>query len=300
MNRLQMRNSGLLLLAAFIWGIAFTAQSVAGDYVGPFTFNFVRSILGGLFLLLVILVFDRKKVLPEKTKKRQKEQKQQRKILVTGGICCGILLWAAANLQQFGIMSTTAGKAGFITACYIVIVPVLGIFLKKKCTVLTWIAVALAMVGLYLLCITDSLTIEKGDVLLLCCSFLFSLHILVIDHFSPLVNGVKMSCIQFFVCGILSGIAMIFTEHPQIADILLAWVPILYAGILSCGVAYTLQIVGQKDMNPAVASLIFSLESGISVLAGWLILGQRLSGREAIGCFVMLGATVLAQIHTAK
>ena len=232
---------------------------------------------------------EKKEVSPE-------QKKADRKVLVTGGILCGICLFAASNFQQFGIRYTTVGKAGFITACYIVIVPVIGIFLKKKCSRLIWLSVALALAGLYLLCITESFSIGKGDFLVFICAILFSLHILIIDHFSPLTDGVKMSCIQFFVCGILSGIAMLLTETPSLENILSAWLPILYAGVLSCGVAYTLQIVGQKGMNPTVASLILSLESCISVLAGWLILGQQLKGRELLGCLAMFAAIILAQI----
>ena len=216
--------------------------------------------------------------------------------LADSGVCCGVCLFAASNFQQFGIRYTTVGKAGFITACYIVIVPVIGIFLKKACGRLLWVSVAMAVVGLYFLCMTESLTVGKGDFLVFICALLFSLHILVIDYFSPRTDGVKMSCIQFFVCGILSGIAMLFTEEPHLADIFAAWIPILYAGIMSCGVAYTLQIVGQKGMNPTVASLILSLESCISVLAGWAILGQKLSVRELSGCLIMFGAIILAQL----
>lgn len=217
-------------------------------------------------------------------------------MLLAGGVCCGVCLFAASNFQQFGIRYTTVGKAGFITACYIVIVPVIGIFLKKACGRLLWVSVAMAVVGLYFLCMTETLTIGKGDFLVFICALLFSLHILVIDYFSPRTDGVKMSCIQFFVCGILSGVAMLFTEEPHLTDIFAAWIPILYAGVMSCGVAYTLQIVGQKGMNPTVASLILSLESCISVLAGWLILGQKLSVRELSGCLIMFGAIILAQL----
>ena len=288
----------ILLLTATIWGVAFVAQSVGMEYVGPFTFNCVRSIIGGLVLIPCIWFLNRRNQKPEH--KTEEQQKHDRKILLTGGVLCGLCLFAASNFQQFGIRYTTVGKAGFITACYIVIVPVLGIFLKKKCSRLIWLSVAMAVAGLYLLCITESFSIGTGDILVLVCAFLFSLHILVIDHFSPLTDGVKMSCIQFFVCGILYGIAMLLTEQPHLTDIIQAWLPILYAGVLSCGVAYTLQIVGQKDMNPTVASLILSLESCISVLAGWLILGQKLSGREFLGCLIMFASIILAQLPDRK
>lgn len=298
MKKISLRDSMILLLTATIWGVAFVAQSVGMEYVGPFTFNCVRSIIGGLVLIPCIWFLNRRNQKPEH--KTEEQQKHDRKILLTGGVLCGLCLFAASNFQQFGIRYTTVGKAGFITACYIVIVPVLGIFLKKKCSRLIWLSVAMAVAGLYLLCITESFSIGTGDILVLVCAFLFSLHILVIDHFSPLTDGVKMSCIQFFVCGILSGIAMLLTEQPHLTDIIQAWLPILYAGVLSCGVAYTLQIVGQKDMNPTVASLILSLESCISVLAGWLILGQKLSGREFLGCLIMFASIILAQLPDRK
>lgn len=219
-----------------------------------------------------------------------------RKDLIIGGISCGICLCLASNFQQFGIKYTTVGKAGFITACYIVIVPIIGLFLGKKCSKFIWAAVAMALIGLYLLCITDGFSIGKGDLLVLVCAFLFSIHILVIDHFSPKADGVKLSCIQFLTCGILSGIPALLFEHPEFSAICRAWMPILYAGIMSCGVAYTLQIIGQKNMNPTVASLILSLESCISVLAGWVLLGQQLSAKEILGCVIMFAAIILAQL----
>ena len=290
---LKLKNSLLLLLTATIWGVAFVAQSVSMDYVGSFTFNAVRNLIGAVVLLPVIWFLNRgSKTDSTKTVRSGTD----RKALITGGIACGILLCLASNFQQLGIKYTTVGKAGFITACYIVIVPVIGLFLKKKCSSFIWAAVVLALAGLYLLCIQDGFSIGKGDLLVLICSVLFSLHILVIDHFSPLADGVKMSCIQFFVCGVLSGIPALLFESPSLSGLLDAWIPILYAGVMSCGVAYTLQIVGQKGMNPTVASLILSLESCISVLAGWLLLGQRLSVREGVGCAIMFCAIVLAQL----
>lgn len=292
-QEIPLRNSLLLLLTAAIWGVAFVAQSVGMDYVGAFTFNAVRCIIGAVVLLPVIYVMNRQK--PKEILSLE-EKKAGRKTLVMGGISCGVFLCLASNFQQFGIKYTTVGKAGFITACYIVIVPILGLFLKKKCSSYIWAAVVMAVIGLYLLCITDGFSIGKGDFLVLICAILFSLHILVIDYFSPKADGVKMSCIQFLVSGVLSGIPALILENPQISSILAAWQPILYAGVMSCGVAYTLQIVGQKDMNPTVASLILSLESCISVLAGWVILGQSLSAREILGCVIMFAAIILAQL----
>lgn len=295
MKKGNLRSSALLLLTACIWGVAFVAQSVGMEYVGPFTFNFVRSILGGLVLIPCIFFLKREKK-AEAEKVSEEEKKAQRKTLLAGGICCGVALCLASNFQQIGIQYTTVGKAGFITACYIVIVPVIGLFMKKKCSPMIWLSVLLAVVGLYLLCINEQFSIGYGDILVFVCAILFSVHILIVDYFSPKVDGVKMSCIQFLVCGLLSGIAMLFAEQPQLSAVLLAWKPITYAGIMSCGVGYTLQIVGQKGMNPTIASLILSLESCISVLAGWLLLGQTLSMREGLGCVVMFAAIILAQL----
>lgn len=281
-----------LLLTAFIWGVAFVAQSVGMDYIGPFTFNCVRSIIGGLVLIPLVMILGKK----NRADKTAKEAKEYKKNTVTGGICCGICLCVASCFQQFGIMHTTVGKAGFITALYIIIVPILGIFMKKKVAPIVWVSSVIAVFGFYLLSISGRVSINKGDVLVLICAVLFSIHILVIDYFSPKGEGVTISCIQFITCGILCGICMFLFENPQISDILAAYLPILYAGVMSCGVAYTLQIIGQKNMDPTVASLILSLESVFSALAGWLILGQGLSGKELIGCGLVFVAVLLAQM----
>ena len=291
-QQIPLKNSLLLLLTATIWGVAFVAQSVGMDYVGGFTFNMARSLIGSAVLLPVIWFMGRN----SSKKAEEAQESSSRKDLLWGGLACGILMCLASNFQQFGIKYTTVGKAGFITACYIVLVPILGLFLKKKCSPFIWLAVAMSVAGLYLLCITDGFSIGKGDILVLICAVLFSFHILVIDYYSPKVDGVKLSCIQFLVCGILSGIPALIFEKPEMSAVLTAWQPILYAGVMSCGVAYTLQIIGQKNMNPTVASLILSLESCISVLAGWVILGQQLSTREIAGCVIMFAAIILAQL----
>ena len=289
---MRLKNGLMLFLTAFIWGTAFVAQSVGMDYLGPFTFNGVRSLIGGIALLPCIWILQKVNGKPEGT--------GSRKDLITGGILCGILLFAASSLQQIGIQYTTAGKAGFITAFYIVIVPALGIFLHKKIGWKIWMAVVLAIVGLYFLCITESFSIDRGDILVFLCALVFAVHILVIDYFAPKVDGVKMSCMQFFICGILSIPFMFTIEKPTLTAVTDAWMPILYAGVLSCGVAYTLQILGQKNVNPAVASLILSLESCFSVLAGWIVLGERLSVRESVGCVCMFAAIILAQLPEKK
>ena len=288
----QIKNVGILLLTAIIWGFAFVAQSVGMDYVGPFTFNCVRFFIGGVVLIPCISIL--KKYNGAEGQKKETDSRTE----WIGGICCGVALAAASCLQQIGIMHTTVGKAGFITACYILLVPVFGLFFHKKCGILVWIGVVLAVAGLYFLCIDENLTIGRGDLTVFLCAIVFAIHILVIDHFSPKADGVRMSCIQFFVSGILCLVPTVLLEHPHMVQLLAAWQPILYAGVLSCGVAYTLQIIGQKGMNPTVASLILSLESVISVLAGILILHQTPTSREVLGCILMFTAILLAQLPT--
>ena len=290
----QLKRSLMLTLTALIWGAAFVAQSVGMDYVGPFTFNSVRSLIGGLVLLPMLPLLDRSKNKPKS--ELQAERKSQQKTLLLGGIVCGVLLAAASSLQQIGLIDTTPGKAGFITALYIVIVPLLGVFMKKKPSFLIWISVAAAAVGMYLLCIKEGFSVSRGDLMVMLCALLFSFHILAIDYFSPRVDGVRLSMIQFFVCSALCAVPMFAAEQPSFQSILTAWLPILYAGALSCGVAYTLQIIGQRNMNPTVASLILSLESVFSALAGWLILGEALSARELTGCALVFAAILLAQL----
>ena len=311
MNKFILRQSLLLFLTAVIWGVAFVAQSEGMEYVGPFTYNGVRCILGGLVLLPCILLYKAE---------TSEESNKERRSLWTGGICCGIILFAASNFQQFGIQYTSVGKAGFITAMYIVLVPLLGLFVHKKVGLKVWIGVGFAVCGLYLLCMNIDLRqimegvgqygagyvlqrgaeygleFSRGDILVLICAFIFALHILVIDHFTTKVDGVRMSCIQFWVCGILSLICSLVFESPSLHNIWMGRLQICYGGIMSCGVAYTLQIIGQKDMNPTVASLILSLESVVSVVAAFLILHQTMSRRELMGCCLMVVAIVLAQL----
>lgn len=284
-----------LLLTAFIWGIAFVAQSVGMKYIGPFTFNSVRFFIGGVILIPVIILLNNKNKEEIKSQSIQTSE-EKKKYTVWGGILCGILLCSASTFQQMGICRTSVGKAGFITALYIIIVPLLGIFLHKGITILLGISTIIAMLGFYLLCISGQIKINSGDILVLICAFIFSLHILVIDYYSPKGNGVAISCIQFFVSALISGVFMFLFEKPIITQILSAYVPILYAGVFSCGVAYTLQIIGQQKMEPTVASLILSLESVFSALAGWFILKQGLSMKELIGCMLVFIAVILAQL----
>lgn len=288
----QVISAAELLLTAFIWGVAFVAQSVGMDYIEPFTFNSIRSIIGGLVLIPLILILRKK----DKTKRTEEETRLYNKNTIVGGIVCGIFLAVASSFQQFGLMYTSVGKAGFITALYIVIVPILGIFLKKRVAPIVWVSCLIAIIGFYMLSISGQVTINRGDILVLICAGLFSFHILTIDHFSPKGDSVAISCIQFFTSGVICGICMLLFEHPQIGNILEAYIPLLYAGVMSCGVAYTLQIVGQKNMEPTVASLILSLESVFSALAGWVILNEGLTTKELIGCALVFAAVLLAQI----
>lgn len=296
------RNTFLLILTAFIWGVAFVAQSVGNAYVGPWTFTASRSVIGALFLIPCIAFLDKLKAkeISSSNNAAVKDEPKNTKTLIIGGICCGTALAIASMLQQYGIAYTTVGKAGFITALYIIIVPILGIFFKRNPGLRVWISVLLAVAGLYFLCMTDSLSLGKGDLLVMLCALVFSFHILIIDHFSPMVDGVRMACIQFAVVAVICGIPALIFEQPSLSSILDAWAPILYAGMLSSGVGYTLQIVAQKNYDPTVASLIMSLESVFSVLAGWVILGQSLTPRELFGCALMFGAIILVQLPDRK
>jgi drug/metabolite transporter (DMT)-like permease len=284
----------MLTLTAFIWGTAFVAQSVGTGYVSPSTFNAVRFLIGAVSLLPVISMMS---ILSgRKTGADSAEApRADNSVLVKGGVYCGLILFVAALLQQTGIVYTTSGKAGFITALYIIIVPILGIFLGKKAPLYMWGCAIAAVAGMYLLCIKESLAFNKGDAYILVCALLYAAHIMVIDRFSPLVDGVKMSFLQFFTCSILSLIFALLFESPTLSAIWMARIPLFYTGVLSSGVAYTLQIVAQKDVNPVIATLIMSLESVFAALAGWVALGETLSLREGIGCAVMFAAIIAAQ-----
>ncbi|WP_461810089.1 DMT family transporter [Faecalimonas sp.] len=298
MQKEKIRNSILLLLTAIIWGTAFVAQSVGMDYVGPFTFNSARFLIGGMVLVPLIIYRSRKN--PILYNRNGEEKQKNRKTVWIGGICCGMALCAGSLFQQMGIRHTTVGKAGFITTLYIIIVPLVELLFGKKIAKKIWIGAILAIIGLYLLCINENFSIGKGDVLVLVCAILFAIHILVIDYFAPKTDGVCLSAIQFFVSGIISLVGALLFENPNFLAMTKAIYPILYAGVMSCGVAYTLQVIGQKNMNPTVASMILSLESVISVLAGWIILGQALSVKEMIGCIIVFMAVILVQLPEKK
>lgn len=296
------RHVFILFLADIVWGIAFVAQSKGGDAVGAFSFNGIRFLIGALCLLPVIKILDMKGLTVNRP-----ESKKQKKELWIAGSCCGIALFFASNLQQLGIsMGAESGKAGFLTATYILMVPILGIFLKRRCGAKIWIGVFIALIGMYFLCMNGTFSLSGSDLLLLAGALCFAIQILVIDHFVSHVDAVRLSCIEFFVTGLGSCIVMIFTDMgPSAGGIAQwtqslctwdAWIPILYAGIFSSGVGYTLQIVGQKGLNPAVASVAMSLESVVSVIAGWILLDQMLGGREIFGCVLMFIAIIIAQL----
>ncbi len=278
-------------LAALIWGTAFVAQSVSTDHVGPFAFNAARSFIAFVVLIGVSALFRRARV-----KRGESAMQGTRRDLIIGGVCCGVVLAIAANFQQAGLADTAPGKAGFITALYVVLVPVLGIFLRRRASLPVWLGAVLAVAGLYLLCIKEGFGIEAGDLLVLCCAFVFALHIMVVDHFVQRVNGVELSCVQFLTAGVVSALLSLIFEQQSLAGIWECILPILYVGVFSSGVAYTLQILAQKGSDPTVVSILLSLESVFSVLAGAVILGDKLSGREYIGCILMFAAVILAQI----
>ena len=288
----NLKKNLILVLTALIWGTGFVSQSIGTGYVGPFTFLAMRSYIGGIALLPCIFLLG--KIAPSDSENDRK--KGDTKTLFIGGICCGAALFCASIFQQIGIMHTTVGKAGFLTALYIIIVPVLGLFFKKKVGLNIWISALIAVCGMYLLCVKESFTIGYGDMLVMICALGFSVHILVIDHFSPKVDCVKMSCIQFFVCAVISTIFMFTLETPDLSSILSAKTAILYSGILSSGVGYTLQIIGQQGNDPTVSSLILSLESVFSMISGWLVLHEKFSPREAIGSLLIFAAIILSQL----
>lgn len=285
----HLRGSVFLLLAAFIWGTALAAQRVGMEHIGPFAFNAARFLIGAAVLLPIMVA-----------RKRHKENPPADGVsgvaLAAGGIC-GVILFATASLQQIGILYTSAGKAGFLTALYIVIVPGFELFRVRRLPWQTVCGVLIAAAGMYFLCIQETLALGKGDALVLLCAVSTAAHIVLIGRIAPRVDGVELSCIQFAVCGGLSLLVSVLLERPGWNGFLMAWVPIMYTGVLSCGVAYTLQTFGQRSVPPVVASLILSLESVFSVMAGWLLLGESLSAREGGGCALILAAIICVQVQ---
>ncbi len=284
----------LLLLTAIIWGFAFVAQKTGLQHIGPCTFNGIRSIIGGFALLPCIMLLDR--IGGRKPSVFGKCGGEGVKTLVTGGIVCGSILGVASLLQQTGILYTSVGKAGFITTLYIMIVPIIGLFMHRRMGIVKWICVFVTMFGMYLLCFKGGGRINKGDLIVFLGSIMFSFHILAIDHFAGRTDAVRMSCIQFFTAGIISILCAVLFEEIRWSNIASAYIPILYAGILSSGVAYTLQVVAQRDVHPVIASLIMSLESVFAAIGGWLLLQERLSNSEICGCLIIFIAVIAAQI----
>lgn len=297
------------MLTSFIWGSAFVAQSSGMDYVGPYTYNMARNVLAFLFLIPVIYVIGKKKGVTDNAgsgtgiDEAASGEANWKSILLpdrttlVGGIYCGLVMAVASSLQQIGITMTTAGKAGFITALYIILVPLMGVFIGKKIPRIIWFCVVLAMAGFYLLCVKEGFSISKGDILVLFCSVGFSVHIMTIDHFtSKGVDGVKMACIQFAVAAIVMTPLMFALENPSVSGLLSAWMTIAYAGILSSGVGFTLQIVAQKDTDPTTATLIMSLESVFAAVSGCLFLNEVLLPKEILGCILVFVAVILAQV----
>ena len=288
----KLRGSIALLIGTVIWGSAFIAQSVGMDYIGPFTFQTMRSVLAVPFLILVVFTMDRDR--------SHFVQNWFSPKLWKAGIPCGIALFVAAGLQQMGIVHTSAGKAGFITAMYIVLVPILGVFLKKKPPVTAWISVALAVCGLYLLSCVGVTQVNIGDLYLLGCALGYAVQITLVDRMAGELDGLRLNCVQSFICGICSGVVMLATEEVVPANILACWIPLVYAGVFSLGIAFSLQIIGQKHLDPTPASLIMSLESVFAVLFGWLLLNERLTKNEISGCVLMFAAVILSQIPVKK
>lgn len=295
MKHNQMRQVVFPILAAFIWGTAFVAQDMCADSIGAFAFNASRYFIAVLALLVVIVISDKLK--KDKPTLSPIQKKAANKQLWIGGLCCGAALAMASNFQQAGMVAgTDSGKAGFLTALYVVLVPVFGLFFKRKVNLPTWIAVMLSVVALYLLCIKGSFSLAPGDLLVLVCAICFSVHILVIDHFTATCDGVKLSCLQFLFAGTWSTILALFFDTISFQVLLDCIWPLLYVGVFSCGVGYTLQILAQKGSNPTVVTILLSLESVFAVIAGAVVLHQQMTAREYLGCVLMFAAVILAQI----
>lgn len=286
----------MLLLTAFIWGTSFVAQSVGMEEVEAFTFNGIRTLIGVVVLTPCILIRDKINT-RDYDEQQRKVKKAADKKAMHYGVILGLVFFVASNLQQFAFKYSTSGKIAFVTALYMFFVPVLGLFIKKKVPLLTWICILGGFVGLYFLCIDPNNmgAINKGDFLAFLCAIVFAVHILLIEKFAPDVDGMKLSCVQFAVSGVISCGLMFVFETPELSAICSALPPLLYSGVLSCGVAYTLQIVGQKYTEATVASLLMCMESVFAVIAGAVILHEVLSGREIVGCIIMFAAIILSQ-----
>lgn len=291
----QLKSNLLILLAAFIWGTAFLAQKDGGQ-IGTFTFNGIRFLIGGTFLLPVIYVLDRIRGRKADPENDQPDMRWNRNVFI-GGICCGVVLFAASSLQQYGIMFTTIGKTGFITALYTLIVPVFSVILGKKVPKLTWLAAVIGLAGLYLLSMYgEALQISYGDRFIIGCAVGYAVQIMLIDHFAPMVDPVKLSCVQFLSLGVISLFFMFTFEDPTVDKIISVLPSILYAGVVSSGIAYTLQVVGQRHSEPTQAAIIMCMESVFSLLSGMIVLGERMAVHEYIGAALIFTAVIMAQL----
>jgi len=285
-----MKSNILLLITAMIWGFAFVAQRSGMDYVGPFTFNAVRFTLGGISLFPILLMYNRRKF-----KNESLLPLSSNKILLKGGIIAGIILFFGASFQQGGMVYTTAGKAGFITGLYIILVPILGIMFKQKTSAAIWLGAVVALVGLYLLSVDENLSIDLGDLLVLASAFFWGFHVLVISRYSPKTDPIQLAFFQFMLCAFFSLIASVIIETTTLQKLLDAAVPILYAGVVSVGIAYTLQVVAQQEAHPSHAAIIMSLEAVFAVIGGWIVLDESIPLRGLIGCGLMLTGMIISQ-----
>ena len=290
------------MLTAIIWGSAFVAQRECMDEMGPLFFSALRMFLGSLTLLPIIWFLDRHKARSNASNGVviSEEQKQAaRKTLLRGGVACGVIIFFAANLQQLGLVSVSAGKTGFITTLYIILVPLFGILLKHRPNLFNWIGVVLGTAGLYFLCITEAFSIAFGDLVVLIGAVFWAFHILCIDHYAPKVDVTKLICLQFLISGIMSlAAAFLMGESFTLHSVTSSIPNILYAGVLSSAVAFTFQGLGQKHANPTAASIILSTESLFAALAGFLILNEVFTSREFVGCVLMFAAVIIAQLPT--
>ena len=287
--------SFLLMIAAFIWGTAFVAQSKGLEQMGNFTFLCLRSCLAVVFLTPVSFFIFKKNRKQIGEGEHGENKKFISKRLVVGGLLCGAAVCAASATQQYGIMLSGVGKSGFLTTLYILMVPILGLLFKRKVKPVLWLCIVIATCGMYFLCVTEAGSINIGDLFLIACAFLFSVQIMIVDHYVQTVDGVRLSLVQFFVVAVISAVCMFLFEEVDSVAIGNAWFSIFYAGVLSSGIAFTLQIVAQKNLNPTVASLIMSLESVFAALAG-AVFGERLSSNEILGCVLVFVAIILAQL----
>lgn len=301
MEKNKLAGNFFLLMTALVWGLAFVAQRVGMDYVGPLTFTALRFWLGAAVLLPVLYFMDKKSISWKSASPGDDEDNAvKNKTLIKAGVICGTILFVASILQQYGLVFTTAGKTGFITALYIILVPIFGLALKHKPGIMSWIGVVLGTIGLYYLTITETFTIARGDFVVLIGAFFWAGHVLFIDHFNPYVDPIKLSITQFVVCAFLATIGMFLFETPSLQAIISGVVPLLYAGILSCGGGFTFQILGQRHTSPTVASLILSLEAVFGAVFGFLLLHEIMSPRELAGCMLLFSAVIISQLPQRK